>query len=160
MAKIDPVSGDRELVAALRILGRGLPPSALDRAMTKAATPMLADAREKAKQHRQPGRRPKGGHLDEGLVLRRNKKSSAQRREFIIGGINRARFLIPWLEYGTAPHFQPRRFGGIMHPGARAFPFMRPAYETNKDDVRPIFAHEIMQTLQAMIMKLPKGRRR
>lgn len=34
------------------------------------------------------------------------------------------------LEFGTAPHYQPQR--GQMHPGAQAFPHMRPAFDTTK----------------------------
>lgn len=34
------------------------------------------------------------------------------------------------LEFGTAPHFQPQR--GVMHPGAQAFPHMRPAFDQTK----------------------------
>lgn len=34
------------------------------------------------------------------------------------------------LEFGTAPHFQPKR--GVMHPGAAAFPHMRPAFDQTK----------------------------
>ena len=34
------------------------------------------------------------------------------------------------LEWGTAPHFQPQR--GVMHPGAAAFPHMRPAFDQTK----------------------------
>lgn len=39
------------------------------------------------------------------------------------------------VEFGTAPHWQPNRFGGTMHPGARAFPFMRPAYDMTKSQI-------------------------
>lgn len=39
------------------------------------------------------------------------------------------------VEFGTAPHWQPNRGGGQMHPGARAKPFMRPAFEQTKDEI-------------------------
>lgn len=156
----DPVTGDKELVQALRILGRGLRATDLDRAMTVAARPMLNEAKERAKKHRQPGKRPKGGHLDEGLVFIRDRsKNSSKTREFVIGGINRARYLIPWLERGTARHWQPRRFGGIWHPGARPFPFMRPAFDGNDEKVLPLFSNEIWKRVQQIAMTLPKGRR-
>lgn len=39
------------------------------------------------------------------------------------------------VEFGTAPHWQPNRFGGTMHPGARPKPFMRPAYDMSKAQI-------------------------
>lgn len=39
------------------------------------------------------------------------------------------------VEFGTAPHYQPNRNGGTMHPGAKAAPFMRPAYEMTKAQI-------------------------
>lgn len=39
------------------------------------------------------------------------------------------------VEFGTAPHWQPNRNGGTMHPGARAKPFMRPAFEETKQQI-------------------------
>lgn len=46
------------------------------------------------------------------------------------------------VEFGTAPHWQPNRFGGIMHPGARPYPFMRPAHDETKDQVIETFAKD------------------
>lgn len=39
------------------------------------------------------------------------------------------------VEFGTAPHWQPNRFGGTMHPGAKPYPFMRPAYDMTKTQI-------------------------
>jgi HK97 gp10 family phage protein len=39
------------------------------------------------------------------------------------------------VEFGTAPHYQPNRNGGTMHPGARPHPFMRPAFEMTKAQI-------------------------
>lgn len=39
------------------------------------------------------------------------------------------------VEFGTAPHWQPNRGGGTMHPGARAEPFMRPAFDMTKAQI-------------------------
>lgn len=156
----DPVTGDKELVQALRILGQGLRATDLDRAMTAAANPMLTEAKAGARKHRQPGRRPKGGHLDEGIVfLRDRSRNTNKRREFMIGGINRARSILHLVEFGTSRHWQPRRFGGIWHPGARPFPFMRPAFDGNDVKVLPIFSNEIWKRVQQIAMTLPKGRR-
>lgn len=39
------------------------------------------------------------------------------------------------VEFGTSPHWQPNRNGGQMHPGAKASPFMRPAFEMTKAQI-------------------------
>lgn len=153
------VTGDKELALALRALGKGLPGTSIDSAMKSAADPMLTDAISRARIHRQPGRRPKGGHLDEGIVFRKKKGATRRRRDYVIGGIKRARYLMSFLEFGTAPHFQPRRFGGIMHPGARPFPFMRPAFDAHSDDITGRFGHEIWRHIALMAVAFNKGRK-
>lgn len=153
------VTGDKELAAALRALGRGLPGSAIDSAMRNSADPMLTDAVTRARTHRQPGRRPAGGHVDEGIVFRKAKRGSRRRREYVIGAVNRARYILHLLEWGTAAHWQPRRFGGIMHPGARPFPIMRPAYDTHSPKVPELFAREIWKHVALMAAGLNKRRK-
>lgn len=46
------------------------------------------------------------------------------------------------LEFGTAPHFQPKR--GVMHPGAQAFPHMRPAFDSTKGVVVATLGRELV----------------
>lgn len=54
------------------------------------------------------------------------------------------------VEFGTAPHWQPNRFGGTMHPGARAFPFMRPAYDMTKVQI-------VMRTGESLVQAIFRG---
>ena len=54
------------------------------------------------------------------------------------------------VEFGTAPHWQPNRGGGQMHPGAQAKPFLRPAYEATKDEI-------VRQTGEAVLNSVLKG---
>lgn len=54
------------------------------------------------------------------------------------------------VEFGTAPHWQPNRGGGQMHPGAQAKPFLRPAYEATKDEI-------VRQTGEAVLNAVLKG---
>lgn len=49
------------------------------------------------------------------------------------------------VEFGTRPHFQPNRFGGIMHPGARPKPFMRPAAETAMGKAKDAYAESLIE---------------
>lgn len=54
------------------------------------------------------------------------------------------------VEFGTAPHWQPNRGGGQMHPGAKASPWLRPAYEATKDEI-------VRQTGEAVLNSVLKG---
>lgn len=160
MAKRSAVTGDKELVAALRVLGRGMPASTIDRAATRAAKPMVDEAVQRARAHRQPGTRPKHGHIDETIKFLRRKRSTKKHRQFVFGATGPRKSILTWLEYGTLPHFQPRRFGGILHPGARQFPILRPSFDTHADDINENFGREYIQELVRMIGRLKKGPRR
>lgn len=52
------------------------------------------------------------------------------------------------VELGTRPHFQPNRFGGIMHPGARPKPHIRVAHEAMPAIAPGIYAEEIAKAIQ------------
>lgn len=78
------------------------------------------------------------GALDEALALAPGNRNSRNRT---VMGPRLGRFgsegrrpasYQHLVEYGTAPHWQPNRFGGIMHPGAQPKPHVRPAYEETK----------------------------
>lgn len=49
------------------------------------------------------------------------------------------------LEFGTAPHWQPMR--QRMHPGAMAFPHLRPAYDTTKVEVVKVLGREVVRSI-------------
>lgn len=51
------------------------------------------------------------------------------------------------VELGTAPHYQPNRNGGQWHPGARPYPFMRPAYEETKEEIVEAAARSLAQSI-------------
>lgn len=51
------------------------------------------------------------------------------------------------VEFGTAPHYQPNRNGGQWHPGARPYPFMRPAYEETKNEIVEEAARSLAQSI-------------
>jgi hypothetical protein len=121
--------GDSELRRALKgipdVTSRGL-----DKAVKDSLEPMRRQTMLNALRLRQPGTSPRGGHLDQGVVVQKVDGRSKVFRTFWVSLTKRARYLGHLVEWGTAPHWQPRRRGGIMHPGARPRPFATPAYET------------------------------
>lgn len=149
MAAKATVRGDREIIANMRRARAAVGGRNLDRNMRSALEPMKDRTVENAKQRRQP-RQPKGGHLDQGVVVVQHKSMSPLHKEYWISFRKRARKIAHLVEYGTAPHAQPRR--GIMHPGARPYPFFRPAFETTKHQVVKELSQEVWRRInQALI---------
>lgn len=163
------VTGDKELVAALRELGKGPTSAEVDRAALQSMEPMRTKTATKLRSNRNydgkyPGfpqpRVPRvGGHVDEGIVVRKSKSGSKQ-KVYKLGATRRARYLLHLLEFGTAPHFQPKFRGGFMHPGARAEPVLIPTFDEERGQVPKTFGQIIWSTMSAKIGRLKKPQRR
>ena len=63
------------------------------------------------------------------------------------------------VEFGTAPHWQPNRFGGIMHPGARPKPYKRRALEESSQLAIEAYRNSIAKDIAAAAERL-RGRGR
>lgn len=164
------VTGDKELVAALRELAKGPTQAEIDKAATQAMDPMLQKAKTRFRAMRnyvgkwpsffpQPSGTPPGGHVDEGIVFRKSGEQQSKKRYYRLGGTRRARFLLHLLEFGVASHFQPKFKGGFLHPGAKAHPTLIPAYDEEKGKVSETFGRLIGQNLANKISKLKKAPR-
>lgn len=160
------IIGDRAVARNLRELSRGVPLALVDKAARQSMDPMLKDAKRRAKANRNyvgkfkgfPQPKPGRMHLDQGLVVGKQGNQTRTRRKFLLGAKNRARRLAHLLEFGTAPHFQPRFRGGFFHRGARARPFLSPAYESHGNDVKTVFGQELWSLIRSKILMM--GRRR
>lgn len=164
------VRGDTELVKALRALSKGPAARDVDGMATRSFTPVLTDARARMKAIRNypskyssffPKQRgPFGKHLDRFIVLRKDGKQAQGRRAYKIGGVNRARFLLHLIEWGSAPHVQPNlRFN---HPGATPRPVMTPAYEAGHPgvirDMGFEFADWLLRAGRAQGLRITRGK--
>lgn len=118
----------------------------LDQLLRHSLEPMKEETQENASKLRnfvgkysgffpQPRAPRKGGHLDEGVIITRRKSRGRMFREYWMSFSRRARKLAHLVEFGTAPHYQPNFKGGWQHPGSRAKPFARPAFESTKEEV-------------------------
>lgn len=56
------------------------------------------------------------------------------------------------VEFGTAPHFQPKR--GVQHPGAKPTPFMGPAYLQTREEVVKRFGARIGPEMEKRAARL------
>lgn len=137
------VRGDREVVRAMRAM-KSETTRSLDPVMKSSLEPLRSTAAKNARALRQPGKSPAGGHLDQGVVTRKIS-GSTNLRVFWVGLINRARGIGHLVEFGTAPHWQPKR--KRMHPGAKPHPWFTPAYVATKAE---IISDLTRQTLKAV----------
>jgi HK97 gp10 family phage protein len=152
------VTGDRQVVAALRRIGKGPSAREVDTSANRAMSPMRDDARKRLAAHRNfaskwPSYFPKqqgpfGNHVDKGIVVRKDGKQEPGARSYKLGATGRARFLLHLLEFGTAAHFQPNLLGGWMHPGASPRPSFVPAFEHGKDAVIDVLQDDILGWLE------------
>lgn len=137
------LTGDAKLRANLRRMGSVYSGAALDQDMEFSLEPMRRETESNAVALRnyagkwpgfpQPRGTPPGGHLDQGVETRRVEASGQRRRVWWLAFTRRARKIAHLVEFGTAPHWQPKR--RYMHPGARPRPFFRPAYEGKRAEV-------------------------
>lgn len=164
------VTGDKELVAALRELAKGPSSQEIDEAAVSSMQPMLQKTRQRFRRTRdfvgkypgfpQPKVPRSGGHIDQGIVVRKLKASTNKKRSYRLGATRRSRYLLHLVEFGTAPHFQPRFRGGWLHPGARAQPILIPTFDEERGKVPAAFGRKIWSSMAAKISKLKKAPRR
>jgi hypothetical protein len=144
------VRGDKEIIANIRRAKNAVGGAAQDKILRDGLEPMKEETIAGALERRQHGYNPPGGHLDQGVVVARRKARGRNFKEYWLTFRKRARKIAHLVEYGTAPHWQPRR--GIMHPGARPYPFARPAFETTKDIVLQRIGHAIWRRIESTLM--------
>lgn len=127
------VTGDAEIIANIRRAYQSVGGRYLDDTLKNSLAPMREQTEINARLRRQMGYSPPGGHLDQGVVIRKTEASGLYHRIYWVSFAKRARKIAHLVEFGTAPHYQPLR--RMMHPGAQPYPFFRPAFESTKHEV-------------------------
>lgn len=97
---------------------------------------MLRQTRANLKQNKSYKR----GVLSRSMAVRRLKAGTAL-AQWVLAATGRGIAIAHLVEAGTRPHWQPRR--GIMHPGAKAKPFLEPAYFQHADAAVVLFGKEL-----------------
>lgn len=129
------VTGYRETARALRHVAK-FPVKEVGQASRKALKPMLAAAKANLKQNASYRR----GVLFRSMKIRKLKSSSAM-ANWAVAATGRGIAIAHLVEAGTRPHWQPKR--NRMHPGARAKPFLEPAYFAHDDEAVKIMSREL-----------------
>lgn len=128
-----PVTGHLELAKVLRAMGDAPTPAVRRKARQEALKPVRDDAK---------GNLARNGNIETRQLISKVTIAEGNKSNQSLVAIKRGRGgkmnrnpvrYAHLVEFGTAPHWQPNRFGGSMHPGARPFPYMRPAFEANKN---------------------------
>lgn len=140
------MTGDRALVATLAEMGSSAGGAVLDSSMRKGMNVVKGAAVAKAKKLRQR-KTPNGKHMDQLMIVQKEKGRPRHNPKFLLGGVGRAKKIMHLVEFGTAPHWQPKR--GIMHPGARPKPFMRPAFHERREQAMRV----ILESMKAGEMR-------
>ncbi len=118
------VRGVKRTVRNIRKLG-----TTMRRPVAEASRAALRPILKSAKSKLTKNGSAKRGVLRKGMVIRQ-KKSRKGSIETVVAAKGRARSIAHLVEFGTDPHWQPKR--GVMHPGADPKPFLTPAYEENE----------------------------
>lgn len=149
-----PVRGNRETARALRELAQVVSVP-LNAASRFALQPTLKAARTKAASL---DLEDTTGALAESLTIR--KKASPKLAPVHQVGPDASKSkngrrpvkYAHLLEFGTAPHYQPKR--GVVHPGTRPKPFLTPAYEQTKGEVVKRFGARIGPEMEKRAARL------
>lgn len=137
-----PVTGDKEVAALLRRIGR-VPTSAQAKAARgKALRPIVDEAKRLLSAQ---------DSVVTGALQRAIGIGEKDRNTTTAGPLKGRRHttVAHFVEFGTRPHWQPLR--NRHHPGARPKPFLRPAFELHKIQVMEILAAEIRKLLGGWI---------
>ena len=145
------VKGHRELSRNLRQLARFVerPIAEAQRASLK---PILATSRKNLKAN--------GSYLtgetSRSMAIRTPRTRAKGIKRALIGATGKGRGKAHLIEFGTDPHWQPKR--KVLHPGAKAAPFLTPAYETHRHDAMEIFGKRIGEAMERQAARLGKKR--
>lgn len=153
------IKGGRELADAFRQLGKAPTPAARARAREKALEPV----KEAAGRYLELNNSVITGALKASLTI---AQDPGRTNRTILGqtkGMVKGYFPVSYahlVEFSVAPHYQPRRFGGIMHPGHPGYPFMRPAAEEASMTAGRVYLAALQETILQAAARAKKAPRR
>lgn len=135
------VRGAAETVRVLRALARGVPEQQLRDIRHQALEPMQDSARD----HFRANGSYVSGVIPADIVIADTKPGQTS-----LGMTGQGAKLGHLIEFGTAPHEQPNR--GTYHPGAEPKPFMRPAFDDERDNVLRRAGQQIAEQLRRIAL--------
>jgi HK97 gp10 family phage protein len=94
-------------------------------------------------------------------IQNRVRQSGPGQMQAVVGPASKERYIANFLEFGTKPHVvevkdkKALATGGtilgreIQHPGAAPHPFLRPAFDTGKEDALALFTVRLQEFFEA-----------
>lgn len=148
------VVGEKQLLRALRSFGPAAQRRIARPAVRAASTPVLKAARQNAPKKKDPRTGQLRRSLGRRIVTYRrtgNVVAIIGPRTKMVTVDGHGRKVNPTkyahlLEFGTAPHSYKTRAG--LHPGAKARPFMRPAWQANRAAAMGIMRAKLWEGIQ------------
>lgn len=145
------VTGQRRLAANFQRLTK-IDARAFGPSIRLALAPMNEQVTLNARLLRQEGAKPKGGHLDQGIVTRRIKATGRFIETYWVSLTRRARSIGHLVEYGTRPRERPHAGFLDFHPGATPRPFFRSAEAAKREEVKRDFVRLSWQVISTTII--------
>ena len=164
------VQGIPELQAGLRGLGASISGLIMGKALRAAGEPIRERAAELAPTRADPmessqtyrviaslrgsNAQPRGGRLKKSMTI----SPDPDQPNTVRVGPSKAAFYGHMVELGTAPHamgtgsstrWKGKPQTGRMHPGARAKPFLRPAFDEKAGEALERFAQVLREEIEA-----------
>lgn len=135
------VRGAQETITVLRALSRGLPDSRLREARHEALAPMQSAAQDNFRAN---------GSFVTGVIPGDIVIADTGANQTSLGMTGMGAKLGHIIEFGTAPHEQPNR--GTYHPGSEPKPFLRPAFDEQRDNVMRRIGEQIATQLRRIAL--------
>ena len=160
MARRVSVKGHREAARAIKKLAQ-LQERPIGDASRHALQPVLKAAKNNLGSSTPlnyagtPGGLAYGG-LKKSLSIRKVKKVRKPEVKYHVTPTGRGVGKAHLVEFGTEPHWQPKR--GVMHPGAKPFPFLTPAFNEHEDEVVDRFGKSYGPALERQASRLARRR--
>ena len=122
------LQGAAELAAAFEELGRTFGGAALDPSMRHGLGMIKSAAQTNLRNNGSvQAHTPSAQRTINSMQIQKVSGRQKSTPMYRLGFAGRGRHIAHFIEFGTRPHWQPRRRS--FHPGARPFPFMRPAFD-------------------------------
>ncbi|WP_306049184.1 hypothetical protein [Oceaniradius stylonematis] len=144
------VRGHRKAARNIRRVAKSF-----DRPIGEASRYGLQPMLRSAKQNLLDNGSYESGELYDGMRIRKIKKAPAGHVQHHVTATGKAVSKAHLVEFGTAPHWQPKR--QQMHPGAKPHPFIEPAYHEKADETVDRFGKRVGPAIERQAARIGRG---
>lgn len=153
------VTGVEATIKALREIGGSLTPSILSGVCARSLEPILEQAVSTAHVGDPATRKPGAVTIKESIRIRKLRANELRKQGVVAGAVvGSSSPKAHLVEYGTDNRVRRTKSGKKARTGrVTAEPFMRPAYEQNKEKVAQIAEVELAKAINRRVKRISKG---